>query len=267
MRMEKTVSENRLDHEESYYDMQNRNPELYIATEDIKEVRNGAILRCLHCNELFRPTEYDSKPAFHFDDESGLIMETEMDDLRAFMKEHEGHKIVELHMIDGSLCSHYAYWEPIREDYLQVTDGVRVYTIKRWRSDINDPLKYEIINARIELRKPILRVQSVELMKQMIADARMLKLDEEEIKKFVQRFESFVPNVELADTIECGFSTDDPMVSYVALDDRNMEEFLSQCRSLFTDEELKRLRVFINANSEYNDVMNVLVIRDFQLVR
>ena len=267
MKMEKTVSEDRLDHEESYYDIQIQPPELYTTTEDTKKAGNSVILRCLQCNELFRPTEYDSKPAFHFDEESGLIMETEMDDLRDFMKEHEGHDIAELQMIQGSFCSHYAYWEPIREDYLQVTDGARVYTIKRWRNDINDPLKYEIINARIEYRKPILRVQSVELMKQMIADAHMLKLDEEKISLFVQKYESFVQGVELTDTIECGVSTDDPMVLYATLDDRNMEGFLSQCRSLFNDEEIKRLRIFIDANSEYSDVMNVLVIRDFQLVR
>lgn len=265
MKIEKTVSENRLGHEDSHYDIQTQHPDLHTATADMREAKSGLILRCIQCNELFRPTGYDLEPAFHFHETSGLIIEREMDDLGDFIMEHEGHEIAELHIIGGSLCSRYAYWEPIREDYLQVTDGTDIYTVKRWRNDINEPMRYEIISARIKIGKPILQVQSVELRRQMIADAYMLKLDEGKIDEFIEKFENLVSNTKLEDTVERGFSTEDPMASYVALGDEAMVEFLSQCSSLFTDEEMKRLKVFINANSDYDDVMNIRVTREFQL--
>jgi hypothetical protein len=99
----------------------------------------------------------------------------------------------------------------------------------------------------------------------MIADTGMLKLGKDMIEKFIERFEDFVSSVKLEDAIENGLSVDDPMISYAALKDEKMEGFLIQCCPIFTDEELERLRIFIDGNSNYRDVMNVQVIRPFQL--
>ena len=229
---------------------------------------SDVIFRCEDCNELFRPTGYDSQPAFYFNRKSGSVEEIEMDDLRDFKMAHDGHKVVKLRIIDGSFCSHRAQKEPVREDYFQATDGIQTYTVRRWRKDINEPLRYEVADdVRIEVDKPIPQVQSEELKKQMIADARKLKLDEARIGKFIERFRTFVSGIKMEDMIECGLSADDPMISYAALKDEAVEAFLSYCRSLFTDEELRRLRMFIDENSEYNDVMNVQLIRSFQLTR
>lgn len=224
------------------------------------------ILRCLQCNDLFRPTAYDSYPAFRVDEQSDLITEIEMNDLDNFMMNHRGHEIAELQIIPGSFCSRYGYWEPIREDYFQATDGVEIYTVKRWREDVCKPLSYELIDANIEFCEPILRVQSVKLKRQMIADASILRLDADKIDGFIKRLENFVRDIELDDLIEYGLSTNDSAVSYATLKDEAMERLLIHCHALFTDEELDRLRVFIDVNSDYNDVMNIQIRRSFQLV-
>jgi len=226
----------------------------------------NTILRCQQCNELFCPTHYDSYPTYDFDEESKSVREIEMDDQNVFRTAHEGHKISELHVINGSFCSHHAYWEPVREDYVLATDDSQTYTIRRWRKDIDEPLRYQIVNLQIEFGKPYFQVQSSELKKQMIADANTLKLDGTKIEQFVESFGSFVSSIKLEDTLECGLAVNDPMVTYAALKDETIETFLNYCYSMFTHEELKRLRIFIDENSSYDDVMNVRVIRSFRLI-
>lgn len=224
------------------------------------------ILRCMQCNELFRPSSYDSQPIYHFDEKSGSVREVEMNDLDNFMTQHQGHEISRLRIVDGSLCSHYSYWEPVREDYLQATDGIQVYTVKRWRNNVNMPLKYEIVDARIKLDEPAFQAQTVDLKRQMIADAETLGLSEYKINEFAKKFEDLVSQVELCDVIELGSSLDDPMVSYAALEDSVIEGFLKRCSQVFDNEEIQRLRVFIHRNLEYGDVMNILVMHPFRLL-
>ena len=226
---------------------------------------NDKILRCLQCNDLFRPTRYDLNATFCFDREMDAVTEIEVNDSDNFIMTHRGHDIIELHILNDSFCSHYPYSEPIREDYLQATDGIETYTIRRWREHIGMPLEYEIADVRIRRGEPIYRVQTAELKEQMTADDDMLELGEEKISKFVNSCESFVSDIRQEDIVECGVSTDEPMISYARLHHGTMEKFLAEHCLDFTDEELKRLRVFAEANSEYNDVMNIQVIYSFQL--
>jgi len=225
----------------------------------------NVILRCLQCNELFCPTRYDNYPSYDFDKKTGALKEIKRNDLRDFKISHKGHRIEELQVINGSFYSNYAYWEPVREDYIQVTNGSKVYTVRRWRKYINEPLKYQIVNFDVVFGKPILEVQSTDLEKQMRADAAKFGFTKAKIKKFTKRFKAFVSRLELDDLLECGFSVDEPMVSYAKLKDEVREIFLDRCRSGFSESELEKIRIFINENSEYNDVMNVQVIRPFYL--
>jgi hypothetical protein len=192
---------------------------------------------------------------------------TDIDDLQTFLMAHKGHKIVELEIIEGTFFSKNAHWEPIREDYLQATDGYKTYTIKRSRSDINEPMVYNIVDFDIGIEEPIFRVQSVDLKKQMIYDNKILGLSERKIDEFIYRFKSFVSDIDPDDLIEVGLSVDDPSVSYAALKSEAMEKFLYLSGDIFTSEEMKRLRIFIDMNLEYNDVMNIMIIRPFHLVR
>jgi hypothetical protein len=233
--------------------------------QDRKSMMENVILRCLQCNELFCPTRYDSYPSYNPNGDNDLSKERKHDDLGDFKNHHNEHKTEELQIIKGSFCSHYEYWEPIREDYLQVTDGSEIYTVRRWRKDINEPIKYQIVNFDIIFDKPVLGVQSDDLEKQMIADADRFKFKKTNIKKFIKLFKAFVSRLELDNVIECGFSVDDPMTSYAKLKDEIGEAFLNHCQNKFSETDINSLRMFISENSEYDDVMNIEVIRPFYL--
>lgn len=224
------------------------------------------ILGCLDCNKVFYPSNHDSCPAYEFDDESNSFEEKEMDDEKSFLYKHESHKIIELYEVEDSLCSHYPYWEPIREDYMLFTDGNNYYTVKRWRKNINEPLNYEIVDYYIKFSEPVLQVQSKDLRRQMLTDIKRLKLDKNKVEEFVKHYEEFVSNISLNDVLERGCSSDDPMITYASLKDEIMESFLKTCYSYFSDDGIAVLRKYIRENSEYNDVMNIVIKRNFQLI-
>ncbi|MDQ1328046.1 MAG: hypothetical protein QG641_1331 [Candidatus Poribacteria bacterium] len=226
----------------------------------------NVILRCLQCNELFCPTRYDSYPSYDFKD-NNILKEIKHNDLGDFKNSHNGHKIEKLQVVNGSFFSHYAYWEPVREDYLQITDGSEIYTVRRWRKYINEPLRYQIVNFDIIFSEPILEVQSTDLEKQMIANADRFGFTKTNIRirKFIKLFKAFVSRLELDNVIECGFSLNDPMISYAKLKDEVRETFLDYCSYKFSATDIKNLRVFISENSEYDDVTNIQVIRPFYL--
>lgn len=226
----------------------------------------NTILRCLQCNELFRPTEYDSHPSFLFDEANQSFEEIEMDDWKDFMSRHKGHSIIELYIMKGPFCSHDDYWELIREDYFEATDGASVFTIKRWRADISQPFKYEIVLGRIQIGELIFQAQSVDLKKQMLADVDTLLLSEPQIDKFVKVFNQFTQTLTERDVWESSFSSDEPMTSYASLSDESIRRLLEQCKSEFMRTELHRLHEFVEENSDYDDVATLKVIRQFKVV-
>jgi len=222
------------------------------------------ILRCLQCNELFYPTPYDFYPSYEFEDKD-ILKEIKHNDLGDFKNYHNGHKIEELQVVNGSFFSHYAYWEPVREDYLQITDGSEFYTVRRWRKYISEPLRYQIVNFDIICSEPILEIQSIDLEKQMIADADRFRFTKTNIKRFIKLFKTFVSHLELDNMVECGFSVNDPRVSYAKLKDEVRETFLNHYSYKFSANDIRNLRVFISENSEYDDVINIQIVRPFYL--
>ncbi|MGB9595570.1 MAG: hypothetical protein ACPL7B_04740 [Candidatus Poribacteria bacterium] len=223
------------------------------------------ILRCLQCNELFCPTQFDTYPSYNYDQESGEFTEMECDDLCEFKDAHRNHNIVKLHIIEGSFCSQYAYWNPIREDYFLASDGNEIYTIRRYRKSINKPFRYQIVDLELVFGKPNARIQEADLRDQMIIDSARYGFNKEKIRIFVRLYRSLISRIELEDLEDTGFSFENPMVSYAKLKDKVKEEFLNRCKSIFDEEEISALRRFIDENSEYNDVMNVEITRPYIL--
>lgn len=223
------------------------------------------LLRCATCNELFCPTSYDKHPSYKYNNSDGSFREIENNDLDSFNMEHKNHVINELKIIKDSFCSNYAYWKVIREDYLKAEDDFKTYTIKRWRNAIDEPLKYEIINCDIIYGKPKLEIQFLDIKRQMIADSRIYKFDAPAIDIIISLYDNFISQISVDDVIECGFSMDDPMVSYAKLSNEFNNDFLRYCEDVLSLRQIDTLKQFIDDNSEYDDVMNVRIIRSFWL--
>jgi hypothetical protein len=221
------------------------------------------LLKCLDCGEVFCPTNYDKYPSFSYDESDISIQER--DDLIDFNLTHKDHTIVELKILEDSYCSVYPFLEPIREDFLKATDGEDIFTIKRWRDNINQPLKYEIIDFEIVYNEPQLDIQSKDIKRQMLYDSDIYKFDEKIIGIIINLYKQFVSQIGLDNILECGFSMDNPMVSYGKLDDNSKEDFLWLCRPEIGEKHTLMLERFIDDNSEYDDVMNIQITSSFGL--
>jgi len=223
------------------------------------------ILKCSECGELFCPTRYDKYPSYIFNQSDGVFHEVKVDELNVFTSAHRGHRIEELEILDGSFCSNYPYWEPIREDYIRVEDDTDVFTVKRWRNNINEPLRYEVVNLDLVIGKPILSVQAESIKRQMIADSKLYGFDKAMIELFICLFKSFVSQINIDNLFESGFSMSNPMVSYAKMDGQSKEKFLKLCQRIVGSRRINALRNFTDDNSEYDDVMNIQVDRHFWL--
>jgi len=220
------------------------------------------ILYCLTCNELFCPTRYDISPSYRFDKD---FIEEERDDLKDFSLSHKGHKIQELIIEDNGFFSTFAYLEPIREDYIRAKSDSDTLTVKRWRDDINKPLKYEIVKAELVLDEPVFSIQTSNIRDQMIYDSRKYGFNNEIIETIISLYDNFVSHICIDDIQECGFSMLYPMVSYAVLTDNSKKRFLDYCQFILGLNKIKMLGKFIADNSEYDGVMNIQITHPFHL--
>jgi hypothetical protein len=166
----------------------------------------------------------------------------------------------------GMFFSKYPLWEPIREDYIITTDGNKEYVVKRWRKDIIKPLRYQILDATINFSGPVFQIQTYELKSQMLFEADRLMFDEKGIEEFLKAYENFISDISFDDFKEITESIEDPMLSYGVLKEEALEAFLTRYYSCLPKERLNRIWDFFRENSEYSDVMNILIRQVFCVV-
>jgi hypothetical protein len=126
----------------------------------------GTLIRCTECNAIMNMTEWDLSP--HYAWNEGEIKELEMDDRKAFLQRHRGHKTEELTPLTPPI-SDKPYAEPLKTCYFEATNGAERFLIKRWRDKIDDPFAYEIIEGSIELTNGTVHAQTEAIKKQMKA--------------------------------------------------------------------------------------------------
>lgn len=76
--------------------------------------------------------------------------------------------------------------EPVKEEFIMVKDrGYQTYVIRRWRTDINEPLRYETFPGWIDIELSEVVVQKENIKKILTKEAKGL-LSDEETNEFVE---------------------------------------------------------------------------------
>jgi hypothetical protein len=205
-------------------------------------------------------TEGDFTP--HYVWNGGEINEIEMDDRKAFFQKHHGHNTEQLTPLTPPI-SDKPYSEPLKTSYFEATNGTERFLIKRWRTKIDDPFAYEIIEGRIELTNGSLRVQTTAIKKQMQAE-NDLSISEKKVNCFIQAVRKEVEQLD-PETLAVSAEGETPLVSYYQLGSTCVDRILSRCRDKFTPGELNKLRNFINQHNEYDGVMTVVSKKHFAI--
>jgi hypothetical protein len=92
-------------------------------------------------------TPFETVPVFASD---GLqIREFPQDDRRDFIDRHFGHKIKELVGVAVSRDMSGDFVDPMKEAYIEVTDGQTFFVLRSFRRSIADPLTYEVLPRQL----------------------------------------------------------------------------------------------------------------------
>jgi hypothetical protein len=198
-------------------------------------------------------TEGDFSP--HYVWNGGEIKEIAMDDRKAFLQKHNGHKTEQLTPLTPPI-SDKPYTEPLKTSYFEATNGTERFLIKRWRTKIDDPFAYEIIEGSIKLMSGTLRIQASAIKKQLQVENVSL-ISDEKVNSFLQAVRT---EVELLnpEALEITAEGETPLTSYHQLGSTCIDRILTRCQDSFTEPELNKLRDFISEHNEYDGVMTVI---------
>lgn len=222
----------------------------------------GTLIRCITCNAIMHMTEGDFSP--HYAWNNGEINEIKTDDREAFLHKHKGHTTELLTPLTPPI-SDQPYGEPLQTSYFEATNGTERFLIKRWRSTIEDPFAYEIIEGRIKLTNGTLRAQTTAIKQQLEAENN-LSIPEKKVNYFIQAVRTEVEQLD-PDTLAISAEGETPLASYYRLGSTCVDRILKRCQDKFTQRELNKLRDFINRNNEYDDVMTVISNKNFTITK
>ena len=220
----------------------------------------GTLIRCIDCNKVINMTEWDFAPSYSCEDDE--IKEHRGNDRVGFENAHKGHTIEQLTPLTAPM-SDKPYLEPLKTAYFEATNGTRQFLLKRWRSTIDEPFAYEIIDGRLELRHEKILAQTEAIKKQLKADYGS-SISEEKVVSFMSAIHK---EVEKLDPTSLVFSAEGetPLISYYLLGSNCIERILIRCQDKFNHEELQLLREFITEHNACDGVMTVVVHSDFTI--
>ena len=227
---------------------------------------NKDIMHCLECNKILKKTDHDDAPVYVFDKNLDDFVSVPKDDFADFSREHKGHHLRELSILENSSISKMSCGDKRGIGYFKATDGKKVFLIKKWRNNINEPLHYKIMeDSRLKIKNVKVTYQAdlirIHLKKQYEW------LDNGKIERFVEIVAHSVEKMDLNAMEECFWDTGDPMVVSAKLGFQEIREILRECQKFLTWLQLKAIRDFIEENNCDNGVMTVLVQKKMRIER
>jgi hypothetical protein len=220
----------------------------------------GTLIRCTKCNAIMNMTEWDFYPRYAWNE--GEIKELAMDDRKAFLQRHRGHKTEELIPLTPPV-SDKPYTEPLKTCYFEATNGVERFLIKRWRTKVDDPFAYEIIEGSIEFTNGTVHAQTAAIKNQIKAENDSV-ISEKKVNCFIQAIRKEVEKLD-PEALEVSAEGETPLVSYYQLGSTCIDRILTRCQDKFNQHELELLKNFINRHNEYDDVMTVVSKKEFTI--
>lgn len=217
----------------------------------------GILIRCIDCNTIINMTEWDHCPQYTW--HNGEIEEQEGNERELFLQKHKGHKTEQLIPLTPSV-SDKPYTEPLKTSYFMATNGKRRFLIKRWRTKINAPLTYEIIDGSIALINGKVRVQTEAIKKQIRAEQNS-SITEEKLNYFIDAVHQEAENLN-PDTLKESAEGETPLISFFTFGSDSVERILQRCQDAFDQHELKLLRDFVIEHNEYDDVMTLVAKKE-----
>ena len=223
---------------------------------------NPKFIRCRNCDAVHHVTAFDK--ASHYSVSSGGANETVANDWHDFMARHAGHRLEPLEATGQSYFTDGRSSDPTASGYIEVTDGRETALLRRVRSTIQEPLRFEWVPGRLVPGESTLDVQENSLRKEMKLHfpwTPVEPLSDQKIDLFVQHYRQVVSGLDARSVYDREFIQVADNIVYGQLDAAAWNTLLDNCRSCFTADEVAALRRFIDCHRDADDVLAVVIRR------
>ena len=216
------------------------------------------LIHCIECNTICNITPFDQSPKFNDTGTPDKYHEIEMNDFADFLRKHRGHRKETLSILENSLYSEGAYSDPMRITYLEATNGRETFLMKRWRNSIDEDLRYDLIQGKLEVTRTV-EIQKSDLQRQISHEIRNPSLSPAMVAKFLDIVQEEAASLDPEQYADVMYESNDARLSYLPLNDKQISTILIKCRNIFTPEEIEKISQFIRNNCDYDSVMSLVV--------
>ncbi len=206
------------------------------------------LIRCITCDEVFLKTPFDRSPEYEPRSTAPLesFQTIERDDLQDFLRDHQGHRLEDLKILEDSFISEKEYFEPVKTSYFKATNGKESFVIKKFRETIEEPVKYQLIHGDYSLTCSHIEAQSKDIEKQLKSEPKTSGLPQNKIDGFLKLLEYITRAVDIEKLERVSEESPNPLNIYYKLDDISLVYLLRNCRNIFNGQEYLAVEEFID---------------------
>jgi hypothetical protein len=209
------------------------------------------LIHCINCHEIYLRTPFDQTPEYEWEPLSFLRESAgiEKDDFQDFLRNHRGHQLEDLKIVEDSFVCEKPYSEPVKISYFKATNGREQFVVKRFRERIDQPLKYQLIRGDYSLKCIDLQIQSEAIRKQL---GREMKppLTQTQIDTFLQLVQHVGKRLDVNTLERVPEESSTPLEIYYKMDDFGLMYLLRNCRNVFKGKPYAEIEGFIHRHKD-----------------
>ena len=173
----------------------------------------------------------------------------EKDDFQDFLRNHRGHQLEDLKIIEDSFVSEKSYSEPVKISYFKATNGREHFVVKRFRERIDQPLKYQLIRGDYSLKCVDLQIQSEAIRKQLEREMKSSPT-QTQIDTFLRLVQHVGKELDLNTLERVPEESPSPLEIYYKLDDFSLTYLLRNCRNFFKGTAYAEIEGFVHRHKD-----------------
>ena len=209
------------------------------------------LIHCINCHEIYLRTRFDQTPEYEWEPLNSLreSQGIEKDDFQDFLRNHRGHQLENLKIIEDSFVSEKPYSEPVKVSYFKATNGRENFVVKRFREKIDQPLKYQLIRGDYSLKCIDLQIQSETIRKQLEREMKPF-LTKTQIDTFLEFYHHVGQKLDVNSLERVPEESPTPLEIYYKMDDFSLMYLLRNCRNFFKGKAYAEIEGFIHRHKD-----------------
>ena len=209
------------------------------------------LIHCINCHEVYLRTPFDQMPEYGWEPLAPPqeTQEIEKDDFQDFLRNHRGHQLEDLKIIEDSFVSEKSYSEPVKISYFKATNGREHFVVKRFRERISQPLKYQLIRGDYSLKCIDLQIESEAIRMQLEREMKS-SLTQAQMDTFLQLVQHVSKELDVNTLERVPEESPFPLEIYYKMDDFSLMYLLRNCHNFFKGAAYAAIEGFVHRHKD-----------------